>query len=153
MSVEVGAVAPEFALRDQHGATVRLGQLRGQTVVLVFYPWAFTGVCTGELCALRDDFGAFDGPDVTLLAVSCDSMFSLRVFADREGFPFRLLSDLWPHGDVARAYGVFDERAGCALRGTFVLDPHGVVRWSVVNAIPDARDLDDYKRAIAEIAA
>lgn len=151
--VQVGDLAPDFALRDQHGQTVRLSELRGRPVVIVFYPWAFTGVCTGELSALRDDFAAFEAAGVTVLAISCDSRFALRVFAEREGLPFPLLSDFWPHGAAARAYGVFDEQAGCALRGTFVVDPDGVVRWSVVNAIPDARRLEDYKRAVAEIAA
>ncbi len=152
MTLEVGAAAPDFVLPDHHGATVRLSELRGRPVVLVFYPWAFTGVCTGELTALRDDIAAFDRAGVTLLAVSCDSMFSLRVFADREGYPFQLLSDFWPHGAVARAYGIFDEERGCALRGTFLIDQAGVIRWSVVNAIPDARDVADYKRAIDAVA-
>lgn len=153
MSVTVGSTAPDLTLTDAHGTPMTLSALRGRTVVLVFYPFAFTGVCTGELCALRDDFGAFEAEDVTLLAVSCDPRYALRVFAEREGFPFPLLSDFWPHGEAARAYGVFDEERGCPLRGTFVIDPTGVVRWSVVNAIMDAREIEDYKRAIAEIAA
>ena len=153
MAPPTGSPAPDFTLPDQHGTPVTLSGLRGRTVVVVFYPFAFTGVCTGELCALRDDVAAFDDAGVTLLAVSCDPRTALRVFADREAFPFRLLSDFWPHGAAARAYGVFDDERGCALRGTFVVDASGTLRWSVVNAIPDARDIADYKRAIAEIAA
>jgi peroxiredoxin len=152
MAIEAGTKAPDFELRNQHGETVKLSDFRGEkNVVLLFYPFAFTGVCTGELCALRDELPKFVNDDVQLLAVSNDSQFSLRVFAEREGLEYPLLSDFWPHGEVSRAYEVFNETAGCAVRGTFVIDKEGVVRWSVVNAIPDARDLNDYVKALAEL--
>ena len=144
--------APDFELPDQHGAPVRLSSFHGRrAVVLVFFPWAFTGVCTGELHALWDAREWLADDEVQLLAVSCDSMFGLRVFDEREGLGFPLLSDFWPHGAVARAYGVFDEERGCALRGTFVLDRNGDVRWSVVNDVPDARSLDEVLRALSEV--
>ena len=152
MAIEVGTQAPEFELKSQHGETVRLSDFRGEkNVVLLFYPFAFTGVCTGELCALRDELPTFVNDDVQLLAVSNDSPFTLRVFAEREELDYPLLSDFWPHGETSRAYGVFDEAKGCAVRGTFVIDKEGVVRWTVVNAIPDARDLDDYVKALASL--
>ncbi|QKW49677.1 peroxiredoxin [Streptomyces buecherae] len=152
MAVEVGAQAPDFALRTQHGEQVTLSEFRGErNVVLLFYPFAFTGVCTGELRALRDELPKFVNDDVQLLAVSNDSPFSLRVFAEQEGLEFPLLSDFWPHGEVSRAYGVFDGEKGCAVRGTFVIDKEGVVRWTVVNGLPDARDLNDYVKALAEL--
>ncbi|PWI43172.1 peroxiredoxin [Streptomyces sp. ICBB 8177] len=152
MAIEVGTKAPDFALRDQHGQTVRLSDFRGdKNVVLLFYPFAFTGVCTGELCALRDELPKFVNDSVQLLAVSNDSPFSLRVFAEREGLEYPLLSDFWPHGEASRAYGVFDEEKGCAVRGTFIIDTEGVVRWTVVNGLPDARDLDEYVKALAEL--
>ncbi|MEU3963482.1 peroxiredoxin [Streptomyces buecherae] len=152
MAVEVGAQAPDFALRTQHGEQVTLSEFRGErNVVLLFYPFAFTGVCTGELRALRDELPKFVNDDVQLLAVSNDSPFSLRVFAEQEGLEFPLLSDFWPHGETSRAYGVFDEEKGCAVRGTFVIDREGVVRWTVVNGLPDARDLNDYVKALAEL--
>ncbi|MEO3766419.1 peroxiredoxin [Streptomyces sp. B8F3] len=148
-----GAEAPDFALRNEHGETVRLSDYRGEkAVVLLFFPYAFTGVCTGELCALRDRLPAFVNDEVQLLAVSCDTPFALRVFADREGFGYPLLSDFWPHGTVARAYGVFDEEKGCAVRGTFIIDTAGTVRWTVVNDLPDARDLDEYVTALKALA-
>ncbi|NKZ04548.1 peroxiredoxin [Actinomadura latina] len=150
--VDVGDEAPDFELRDQHGTPVRLSGLRGEKkVVLVFYPLAFSGVCTGELSRLRDEFQdvAGDEGDVRLLAVSVDSMFALRAWSDQEKFWFPLLADFWPHGGTARRYGVFDEAKGLALRGTFVIDTEGVVRWKVVNAIPDARDIDEYRKALA----
>ncbi|MGH8827557.1 MAG: peroxiredoxin [Jiangellaceae bacterium] len=150
---EVGDPAPEFTLPDQHGSTVRLSELRGNPVVLVFYPFAFTGVCTGELGALRDELIPTAPADTRVLTVSCDSMFSLRVFAESEGFDFPLLSDFWPHGAVSSDYGVFDAERGCALRGTFVIDAGGIVRWRVINAIPDARDVGDYRRVLEGLTA
>ncbi|MFP8882718.1 peroxiredoxin [Streptomyces mangrovi] len=152
MAIEVGTKAPEFELRNQHGETVRLADFKGgKNVVLLFYPFAFTGVCTGELCALRDELPRFVNDDVQLLAVSCDSPFTLRVFAEQEGLDYPLLSDFWPHGDTAREYGVLDEEKGCAVRGTFIIDKEGVVRWAVVNALPDARDLNEYAKALESL--
>ncbi|GGJ98521.1 peroxiredoxin [Streptomyces camponoticapitis] len=155
--IEVGAQAPDFTLKDNHGRTVRLSDFRagpdddGRNVVLIFYPFAFTGVCTGELRALRDELPTFVNDDTQLLAVSTDSIHTLRIFADQEGLEYPLLSDFWPHGQTSRAYGIFDEDKGCALRGTFVIDRAGVVRWTVVNAISDARDVDEYVKALAAL--
>jgi mycoredoxin-dependent peroxiredoxin len=152
MAVEVGDSAPDFELKDQHGGPVRLSDFRGtKDVVLVFYPLAFSGVCTGELCTIRDELPTLGGEDVQVLTVSVDSMFSHRAWADQEKYEFPLLSDFWPHGAVAQAYGVFDEEKGLSVRGTFVIDKQGVVRWKVVNAIPDARDIDDYRKALAAL--
>lgn len=149
MAIEVGSQAPDFELKNQHGELVRLSEFRGsKNVVLLFYPFAFTGVCTGELCAVRDELPKFVNDEVQLLAVSNDSPFTLRVFADQEGLKYPLLSDFWPHGEVSRAYGVFDEQKGCSVRGTFVIDKEGVVRWTVVNALSDARDLSEYVKAL-----
>ena len=151
-AVQVGAQAPDFELKNQHGELVRLSDFRGSKhVVLLFYPFAFTGVCTGELCALREDLPTFVNDDVQLLAVSNDTPFALRVFAEQEGLQYPLLSDFWPHGEVSRRYGVFDEERGCALRGTFIIDKSGTVRWTVVNDLPDARDPDEYRKVLAEL--
>ncbi|MEE1939762.1 peroxiredoxin [Streptomyces sp. TRM 70361] len=152
MAIEAGVRAPGFELRSQHGEAVRLADFEGRrNVLLLFYPYAFTGVCTGELRALRDELPRFVNDDVQLLAVSCDSPFSLRVFAEQEGIGFPLLSDFWPHGETARAYGVLDEEKGCPLRGTFVIDRAGVVRWTVVNAMSDARDPGEYAKALESL--
>ncbi|MFF6782701.1 redoxin domain-containing protein [Streptomyces sp. NPDC012510] len=149
MAIQLGDKAPDFELRDNHGATVRLSDFRGEkNVVVLFYPFAFTGVCTGELCELRDNLPKFVNDEVQLLAVSNDSIHTLRVFGEQEDLPYPLLSDFWPHGEVSRAYGVFDADKGCAVRGTFIIDKEGVVRWSVVNALPDARDLNEYVAAL-----
>jgi peroxiredoxin len=150
--VEVGERAPEFVLPDQHGQRVRLSSFSDRRdVILVFYPYSFTGVCGGELLALNEQLSQLQNDRVQLLAVSVDSMFSQRAFAEQQGLGFPLLADFWPHGEVARAYGVFDEKVGAALRGTFVIDKQGVVRWAVLNAIPDARDITGYHRALATL--
>jgi mycoredoxin-dependent peroxiredoxin len=152
MAVEVGEQAPDFELTDQHGTPVRLSGFRGaKNVVLVFYPLAFSGVCTSELCAIRDEFPAVDRDDVALLTVSVDSMFTHRAWSDAQHFGFELLSDFWPHGDVAKLYGVFDSDRGIATRGTFIIDKDGVVRWKVVNPTPQARDLAEYSKALAAL--
>jgi len=149
MAIEVGTKSPDFTLKSQHGETVSLSDFKGKkNVVLLFYPFAFTGVCTGELCALRDELPAFVNDDVQLLAVSNDSPFALRVFSEQEGLEYPLLSDFWPHGEVSRSFGVFDEEKGCAVRGTFIIDTDGVLRWTVVNGLPDARDLNEYVKAL-----
>jgi peroxiredoxin len=148
----VGAVAPDFELVDQHGTPVRLSSFRGtHNVLLVFYPWSFSRTCTGELCVLRDDLSSFQNDDAQLLAISIDSKHVQRQFAEFEGFEFPLLADFWPHGEVARRFGVFDEAKGVALRGTFVIDRDGIVRWSVLRGIPDARDPQEYRRVLAEL--
>ncbi|GAA1779438.1 peroxiredoxin [Streptomonospora arabica] len=153
MSIEPGEAAPHFELSDQHGQTVRLADFADRrNVVLVFYPLAFSGVCRGELTALREASGDLVNDRVQLLTVSVDSMFAHRAWADREGLEFPLLSDFWPHGGTARAYGVFDETRGVALRATFVIDKSGAVRWKVVNPISEPRDVDDYRKALADLA-
>ena len=152
MTLEIGKPAPTFELKDQHGATVSLESFRGEkNVVLLFYPFSFTGICTGELCAIRDDLSAFQSDDVQVLAISCDSMHTQRIFAETEGYKFPVLSDFWPHGAVAQAYDIFVEERGCALRGTFIIDKQGILRWQIVNNIGDARHITDYKAALAAL--
>ena len=152
MAVEVGDMAPDFELKDQHGSAVTLSGLRGKkNVVLVFYPLAFSGVCSSEMCEMRDSFPEANREDVELLTVSVDSMYAHRTWAETEGYEFGMLSDVWPNGAVAKSYGVFDEARGLATRGTFIIDKNGVVRWKVINAIPQARDLADYQKALAEL--
>jgi mycoredoxin-dependent peroxiredoxin len=149
MPLDLGQPAPDFTLRDQHGQRTALASFRGhQAAVVMFYPYAFSRVCSGELCEVRDAMPQFQNDDVQLLAISCDSVFTLRAFSEHDRLDYPLLSDFWPHGAVAQAYGVFDD---CALRGTFVIDRAGLLRWQVVHAIPDARDLDDYRTALAEL--
>lgn len=144
MTLADGAAAPDFRTRNQHGETVTLsGLLADETgpLLLVFYPWAFSGICTGELAALREGHDTLVEAGVRVLAISCDAMFTLRAFAEAEQLPFDLLTDHWPHGAIARAYEVFDDQAGCALRGSFLVDRDGLVTWTVVNGIGEPRDI------------
>ncbi|MGH3503227.1 MAG: peroxiredoxin [Nocardioidaceae bacterium] len=152
MNLEMNAPAPDFSLKNQHGETVTLSDFRShKNVVLVYYPFAFSGVCTGEMCEIRDHVADFSDDQTAILAVSCDPMFTLRAFADKEGLGFPLLSDFWPHGETARAYGIFNEQVGCASRATFVIDREGVLRWRVDNEMPEARNLDDYRKVLADL--
>jgi peroxiredoxin len=149
MAPSVGDEAPDFELKDQHGQTVRLSALRGRKAALiVFYPWAFSGICGGELQALQAQQDEIVSDDVALFTISTDPMYALRAFADQHGFTFPMLSDFWPHGAVATAYGVFSDEVGIALRGSFLVDTDGVLRWSLVHGIPEARDVEEYIRAI-----
>jgi peroxiredoxin len=149
MTLHLGDPAPDFTLRDQHGRRHALGALRSErAAVLVFFPFAFSGVCTGELQELRDNARRIDEAGAALLGISCDPMFSLRVFAEQEGLELPLLSDFWPHGEVAKAYGAFDTEHGCPTRSTFVLDSDGVLRWRVHNPMGEARSIDDYLREL-----
>jgi mycoredoxin-dependent peroxiredoxin len=153
MAIEVGSVAPDFELSNQFGESVRLSSFAGRKpVALVFFPLAFTGVCTGELCELRDNFGLFASAGVELLAVSVDNKASLRVFSEAEGFDFSLLADFWPHGEVARTYGVFIEERGHATRATFLIDTEGVIRAAFETAPGQPRDLERYTEALASLA-
>lgn len=152
LAPKTGQLAPDFELLNQYGEPVRLSDFRGRNVVVVFYPFAFSGICTGELCEIRDNISAFEDSNATVLAISVDSKFTLRAYAEQEGYGFDLLADFWPHGAVATAYGVFDALSGMALRGTFIIDAEGIVRYVVVNPRGQARDLGEYRRALATLA-
>ncbi|MFB9659607.1 peroxiredoxin [Glycomyces mayteni] len=152
MPIEPGTAAPAFTLKDQNNQEVSLADFRGEKhVLLVFYPFAFTGVCEGELCGIRDNLGAYQTDDVQVLSVSVDSPFAHKVWAQREGFEFPLLSDFWPHGAVAQAYGVFNDEKGMANRGTFVIDKDGVVRFAEMNLPGEARDQSRWQKALADL--
>jgi mycoredoxin-dependent peroxiredoxin len=147
--VDVGDVAPDFTLKNQHGEDVSLASFRGAPVVLVFFPFAFSGICTGEFAEIRDRMTELDGAEV--LAISCDHFFANRAFADAQNLEFSVLSDFWPHGDVSRAYGIFNEDLGVAERGTYIVDAQGIVRWKVEHGIGEARDLGAYREALGAL--
>jgi len=154
MPLEVGTEAPDFTLKDYNNEKVTLSSFRGkQNVLIVFYPFAFSGICQGELCQLRDDFAEFDRDDVQVLAVSVDAPFSLKAWAEQQGYKFPLLADFWPHGAVAQAYGVFNDKAGMANRGTFLVDTAGIIRYAEMNQPGEARDQLAWKNALAALPA
>jgi peroxiredoxin len=153
-SPEVGTEAPDFTLKDQNNQEVTLSSFRGErTVLVVFYPFAFSSICTGELDAVRDDLATFQNGDVQILAVSVDHPFTLKAWSDARAYGFPLLADFWPHGQVAQAYGVFDADRGFALRGTFLVDKTGTVQFAEMNGPGEARDQDGWKKAVAALAA
>ena len=153
MSLLIGDAAPDFELINQFGETVKLSDFRGKKpVVMVFYPLSFSGICTGELCELRDNFADFENKDVELLAISVDSKFVQKQFADSEGYKFSVLADFWPHGAVAKDYGVFLEEAGISNRATFVIGKDGVLIAKFVTAPGQARSLDEYRKALSLIS-
>ena len=153
MSLSVGDAAPEFSLPDQDRQVVSLTDLRGTPVLLVFYPFAFSGLCTGELCQLRDELATYTDAGVRVLAISTDPVFSLKAWQAQQGFDFPLLSDFWPHGTVAQAYGVFNDKAGMAVRGTFLVDAEGRIAFAEVNGPGDVREQSGWKDAVTQLAA
>lgn len=152
MTLIIGDHAPDFELVNQYGENVKLSDFRGKKpVVLVFYPLSFSGICTGELCEIRDNFAKFDKENVELLAISVDSKYVQKQFAEHEGYKFSVLADFWPHGAVAQAYGVFLEDNGFSNRATFVINTEGELVAKFVTAPGQARSLDEYDRALASL--
>jgi peroxiredoxin len=153
MAPEVGSQAPDFTLKDQNNQDVTLSSLRGErNVLLVFYPFAYSSICTGELCAVQDDLEDFQNEDVQILAISVDHPFALKSWAANQGFEFPLLSDFWPHGAISRAYGVFNEARGMAVRGTFLVDKVGKVRFAEINGPGEPRDQGAWVNAVTAVA-
>jgi peroxiredoxin len=152
MEIAVGAQAPDFTLKNQNNQEVRLADFRGEKhVLLMFYPLAFTGTCQGELREIRDNLDEYQNDAVQVLTVSVDSVYSHKVWADREKFDFPLLADFWPHGGAAQAYGVFNEAAGFANRGTFVIDRGGVVRFAEMTLPGHVRDQKPWRNLLANL--
>ncbi|MEY4989745.1 MAG: hypothetical protein RI933_1378 [Actinomycetota bacterium] len=149
MSAEIGELAPNFELLNQFGESVKLSDFRGKkAVTLVFYPLSFSGICTGELCELRDNIPQFESQDTELIAISVDSKHVQRAFAEQEGYKFNVLADFWPHGEVAQKYGVFIPESGFANRATFVINKDGVLVAKFITAPGQARSFADYQRAL-----
>lgn len=152
MALENDTQAPDFDLPNQFGEHVRLSDFRGRRpVALVFFPLAFSSTCTGELCALRDNLSLFKDHGVELIGISVDSKAALRSWAEQEGYDFTLLADFWPHGAVAKEYGVFLEEKGFANRATFVIDETGIIRASFITAPGQARSVEEYRAALDEV--
>ncbi|MCO7193059.1 peroxiredoxin [Pseudonocardia sp. McavD-2-B] len=148
-----GAAAPDFELPDQNRQPVSLASVlgSGRSALLVFYPFAFSGICGGELSAVQASLPEFQNDATQVLAISCDPTFSLGAWAASAGFGFPLLSDFWPHGAVASAYGVFDTAKGMALRGTFLVRPDGTISFAEVNQPGEPRDQDGWRRALGAV--
>ena len=152
MTATVGSAAPDFTLKDQNGQSVTLSDFRGKkNVLLVFFPLAFTGICQGELDQVRDNLPEFDNENTATLAVSVGPSPTHKIWATQSGFTFPVLSDFWPHGAVAQAYGVFNPDAGFANRGTFVIDRAGVIRFAECKQPGEPRDQQLWTEALAAL--
>lgn len=150
-----GDPAPDLELPDTFGTPVSLEAMRGTPVLVVFLPMAFTGTCTSELRDLRDHLDEFEGAGVRVLAVTCDSSPTLRAWAEVEGVSdgagVHLLSDFWPHGAAARAFGAFEDRTGTARRVSVLVDADGIVRWTTTSPPGRARDVAEHLAAVAAL--
>ncbi len=153
MAIEPGAEAPDFTVKDQDGNDFTLSSLRGQkNVALVFFPFTFSGICQGELCQLRDDLSKYERADVQVVAISCDSRFAQKQWAEEQGYTFPVLADNWPHGKVAQAYGVFNDAVGAANRATFIIDKSGkVVDAFASENLGTPRGQESYEAALAKL--
>ena len=150
----IGAEAPDFTLKDQNGQPVSLAAFRGaKDVLLVFFPLAFTGICQGELDEIRDNLPVYENDDTATLAISVGPPPTHKIWALESGFTFPVLSDFWPHGAVAQAYGVFNDVTGFANRGTFVVDRAGIIRFAEMNQPGQARDQSVWTGALAAVRA
>ena len=142
-------MAPDFTLKDQRGQPVTLSSYRGaKDVLLVFFPLAFTGICQGELDEIRDHLGDYVNDETQTLAISVGPPPTHKVWSTQSGFTFPVLSDFWPHGEVAQAYGVFNEDSGFANRGTFLVDRGGVVRFAECKQPGEPRDQKVWAEAL-----
>jgi len=134
MAIGTGDLAPDFDLEEAYDRPrLRLSAFRGKrNVLLVFHPFAFTGVCAEEALDLQANLESFRQADTEVIFVSCDSSATRQAWKRELGATYTFASDFWQHGAAARAYGVFDEQTGAPVRGTFLIDKDGVVIWSLV---------------------
>ncbi len=143
--LQPGDKAPDFALRSSDKSLVKLSEQRGQNVVLLFFPFAFTGVCTKELCQMRDSIADYEKLDARILAVSVDSPYSLAKWKAEQGFNFPLLSDF--NKTVSKKYDTIYKEFGMGLKGVskrsaFVIDKQGIVRY--VEVLENAGEIPDF---------
>lgn len=152
MTAQVGSTAPSFSLKDQDGNEVTLDGLPAAKTLLVFIPFPFTGICEGELCEIRDNLGHLSESGVQVVVITCDTRYSNKKWAEQQGFNFPILSDFWPHGQVAQQYGCFNDTLGVAQRATYVIDANRVVRRIITtDSITTPRDFESYEGALLNI--
>lgn len=152
LSILIGHSAPDFSLPDQNGAFVSLADLQGSKSLLVFMPFPFTSVCDGEVCAIRDDIADLRDLNAAAAVITCHARPTNARWATEHGLDYPVLSDFWPHGEVSRAYGVFNEKLGVAMRSTFVLDEEGIVRQIIAtDSLGAAREHDAYAAALTAL--
>lgn len=152
MTVPIGQLAPDFSLPDQAGEMVSRTDLAGSPALVVFIPFPFTSICDGEVCAIRDDFTDLSDLDAKVVVITCHARPTNARWATEHTLSHPVLSDFWPHGAVATAYGVFNDKLGVAMRSTFVLDADGIVRDIISSeSLGAAREHDAYAAALAAV--
>jgi peroxiredoxin len=149
-ALEVGQPAPDFTLADEENRQITLSDMRGSVIVLLFYAFDFSGICQAELCDVRDNYSSWEAAGAHVYGVSRDSRFAHAAFKEQQNFTHSLLADV--KGDVARAYGTWNEQVGAAERLTLVIDREGKVAHMQKNAIPDQRDHSAVEGAVNAIA-
>jgi len=152
MPAVVGQPAPDFSLRAHTGDTVSLSDLKGSKALIAFIPFPHTGICDTEACALRDDYSSLsaDGSKVVIITVHANPLN--KAWAEQHNIPFPVLTDFWPHGATAQAYGCFNEQVGVAMRASYVLDADGIVREIIqTGALGEQRDHSQYAKALSAI--
>lgn len=152
MTIHKGQKAPDFTLFDSDTQKVSLSDYKGKNVVLLFFPFAFSGVCTQELCGMRDELKEYNHLNAEVIAISVDSPFTLARFKKEENYNFPLLSDF--NKETAKSYGaLYDEflfeTRGVAKRSAFVIDKDGLIQYAEV--LEDAHDLPDFNAIKARL--
>ena len=146
--LEVGEAAPEFVLKDQDGKDVRLSELKGRRVLLSFHPLAWTGLCAKQMQALEENKDMFVSLSTVPLGLSVDTMPSKKAWADHLGIKsLRLLSDFWPHGEAAKAYGIFREKGGTSERANIIVDKNGKTAFVKVYQISQLPDIAEVMKS------
>ena len=141
MAISTGDGAPDFDLQVEGSQRVRLADFSGRrNVLLVFHPFAWTPICEEEARDLEENLPSFASAETDVVLVSCDPPASRQAWKEHLGLSYTLASDFWPHGEAAKAYGIFDESKGAPIRGTFLIDKDGVVVWSLVNDADTRRE-------------
>ena len=128
--VQPGTPAPAFRLTDELGEEFTNASIAGQTTVLVFYPFAFSPVCTDQFQVYEEVLDEFEAQGATLYGVSCDQMWSQKAFKEKLGITIPQLSHFEPKGEASRAFGAYFEKAGISTRALIIVNPEGVVQWS-----------------------
>jgi len=144
MTIKVGDRAPDFVLKDNRNKEARLSGLRGKRVLLSWHPLAWTGVCANQMKALEANKDLLASLNTVALGISVDSVPSKNAWAkELKIAETRLLSDFWPHGRVARLYGIFRDKEGFSERANIVVDGSGTVAWIKVYDIPELPDIEE----------
>jgi len=151
-ALQKGETAPDFILKDQDGKEFRLSNLRGKRVLLSFHPLAWTGVCAKQMQSLEDKISIFESLNTVPVGISVDSVPTKKAWAEQlEIKKVRLLSDFWPHGGVARLYGLFREKDGFSERANVIVDENGKVIFSKVyelGELPDIQEIIELLKAL-----